>query len=140
MAVKDLTQFLSPDLVLALGGNTYTVRPPSRDAGLKMAAIVAMGTGVYLSSTQTCPTCGRSGEVEISQETRDLVEAVKDEPLGNLSLGSDVLAQMDADGLPEAHQDQAALYALYYWVLGETAADAVISAQAGEPEPETPKA
>lgn len=137
MTTKDLTQFLVPDLVIRLGDNTYTVKPPSRDAGIRMAALVAMGNAAFYASNAQCPTCGRTGAVEVPQETRDLLEPIKDQPLGVLTLGREVFEQMEADGVPEAHQDRVAQYALYYWVLGEQAADATFEATYGGGEGES---
>lgn len=140
MATKDLTAYLTPDLVLPLGGHTYTVKPPSRDVGLKLAAIVSMGMQVYIASTGTCPTCGRSGNPEFDPETKALVDSLGQEPLGNLSLGKAVMDQMEADGLPEAHQDTAAQYAMYYWTMGEDTADAVMNPDNVRTQASIPKA
>ena len=119
MALKDLTEYLAPNLDLPLAGKTYSISPPSRDAGLKLAAIVAVGTA---------ETTGQSEAA--TDEQRALIEASTNDALGDLSLGADVHAAMVADGVPSAHIDTAAMYAMYYWVLGETAADRIFEAQA----------
>lgn len=128
--MKDLTAFLDPDLTIKLGGRTYTVKPPSLIAGLQLAAINAAGVAAYLATQDSCPSCGRSGTVEMTPENEAILEAVGDKPLGVISLGVDVYDQMVLDEIPEKHIDKAALYALYYWVLGEAVADQVIKATA----------
>lgn len=128
--MKDLTAFLDPDLPLKLGVHTYTVRPPTLAVGLQLAAINAAGVAGYLATLGQCPSCGRAGNLDITPETQAVLDAVADTPLGVLSLGQDVYDQMIADAIPGKHVDQAALYALYYWVLGRDTADKIIEATA----------
>lgn len=129
--LKDLTAYLSPGLDLTLGDHTYHVDPPSKDTGIKLAAINAMSISVWAKLTEACPTCGRSGSPDTPPETLALVESMGNVELGELSLGA-VYGQMVADGVPGAHIDQAAVYALYYWTLGADVADQIIATQAGE--------
>lgn len=128
--MKDLTAFLSPNLDLKIGDRTYSVPPPSKDVGLKLAAINAAGVAAYLSLQDQCPTCGRAGAPDaLPDDTRAIVESLADTDLGELSLG-EAYKQMIDDGVPGPHIDQAAVYAMYYWVLGPETADAILSAQA----------
>lgn len=130
MTVKDLTRYLPGDLVLPYKGKEYRVPPPNREVGLQLTAINAMGVAAYQSSLESCPTCGRSGAVEVPEETREVVAALEHVSLGELSLGP-AFAELEADKVPAAHVDQFALYALYFWTLGEETADAIFEAQAG---------
>ena len=127
--MKDLSAFLTPDLVLKAGDKSYVVPPPSKDVGLKLAAINAVGVSAYLSMADQCPTCGRTGTPELPDDTRRSYEAIGDVDLGELSLGP-AYAQMIADGVPGPHIDTYAVYALYYWTLGEETADKIIQARA----------
>ena len=127
--MKDLSAFLTPDLVLKAGDKSYVVPPPSKDVGLKLAAINAAGVAAYMASTHECPTCGRAGVTELPESTQKMLDSIGDMDLGELSLGP-AYAAMVADGVPGPHIDTYAVYALYYWTLGEEAADAVIEARA----------
>lgn len=142
--MKDLTAWLTPDLSLSLGGRTYIVRPPSVEAGLNLTALNVAGVAGYLAVQGACPTCGRTGALEVTDEINERYEALKDTPLGILSLGKDVYEQMIADDLPEKHIDTAALYAMYYWTMGEAAADNLLTAMSEADQPSgvvgTPKA
>ncbi|MEN1976997.1 DUF7426 family protein [Cellulomonas sp. P4] len=131
MALKDLTQYLTPDLQLPYGDRTYTVHPPSKDTGIKLAAINAVGVAAYAAALEECPTCGRKGSPEIPADTLAVIESMKDVDVAALALGSDVHAQMVADGVPGPHIDQFGMYALYYWTLGEETADRIFDAQHG---------
>lgn len=128
--MKDLTAFLDPDLELKLGTHTYKVAPPTMAVGLQLTAINVAGVAAYLAIQGHCPSCGRTGDLDVTPETQAVLDAVGNTPVGVLSLGKDVYDQMVADDLPEKHIDQAALYALYYWVLGRDTADKIIEATA----------
>lgn len=148
MSVKDLTQYLTPGLELKWGERTFTVPPPTKDVGLKLAAINAAGVAAYLAVEDACPTCGRAGAPgDLPEETLELLDAIKGQDLGELSLGPAYRDMIDA-GVPGPHIDQFALYALYYWVMGETTADQILEAQheaqrgggaSGEARRSTPK-
>jgi len=131
VALKDLTQYLTPALELPYDGETYVVQPPSKDVGIKLAAINAIGVASYASVLEQCPTCGRSGSPDVPAETLTLVESMGDVDVAALALGQDVYDRMLADGVPGPHIDQMAMYALYYWTLGEDTADRIFAAQHG---------
>lgn len=127
--------YLPGDLVLPYKGREYRVKPPDRRTGAKLAAINAAGVSAYMALQDRCPTCGRAGQVvELPEETQALLAEIEHENLADLALGADVAAQMDADGVPAAHIDTMAIYALYYWTLGEATADAIMEAQAAGDE------
>ncbi|TKR27133.1 hypothetical protein FA014_01895 [Cellulomonas hominis] len=131
MALKDLTQFLAPALELPCGDRVYVVSPPSKDVGLKLAAINAVGVATYASVLEKCPTCGRAGAPHVPAETLALVESLGETDVAELSLGADVYAQMVADGVSAPDIDMFGMYALYYWTVGEETADAILAAQHG---------
>lgn len=132
MTRKDLTAYLTPDLELPWRDHTFVVKPPSKDSGIKLAAINALGVQSFLGALETCPTCGRTGSIEIPQATLDTIEAIGDTEIGVLSLGQDVYDEMLAAGVPGPDVDTFAVYALYYWTLGEETADQIMSAKAGD--------
>ncbi len=143
MPKVNLGQYLLPDLVIDHEGKEYRTPPPSRKDGLLMASIVAVGTATFTAANSTCPVCGRTGEVEFDPTVKELLDGIKDDPLGWLTLGRGVVEQMTEDGIPEAHQDQYAIYALYYWTMGQDAAETNFEAryrQAHEDEAAAPKA
>lgn len=130
MPIKDLTAYLSPNLELPWRDRTFVVPPPSKDTGLKLAAINAVGVATYSLMSEKCPTCGHAadGELEVSPRTREIYDALGDIDLGELSLGS-AFAEMTEAGVPGADVDMFAVYAMYYWTLGEETADEVMAAQ-----------
>ena len=119
MAVKDLADYLAPDLKLAYRGKVYTVAPPSKDDGLRLAAINAFG--LNFSGDQ------EEARAAIGPRLSALWDAMAEEDaeLGPISLGA-AYDEMVADGMPGPHLDTYAQYALYYWVLGEATADAIM--------------
>lgn len=110
MGFANLTQYLTPNLQLPLNGTVYEVPPPSKEDGLALAAFVAMGMNAAHNS-------------ETSAEDLATIAANRDRNLADMSLGT-AHAQMLKDGVPGAHIDQAAIYAMYYWTMGEEQADA----------------
>ncbi|WP_263120859.1 hypothetical protein [Cellulomonas sp. RIT-PI-Y] len=131
MALKDLTPYLDPDLEIPYNGATYLVPPPSKDVGLKLAAINAVGVAAYAAALEECPTCGRKGSPEVPADTLALLESMKDQDIAELALGPQAHARMVADGVPAPHIDRFGMYALYYWTLGEETADQIFAAQHG---------
>lgn len=131
MALKDLSAYLTPELELPYRDTVYVVPPPSKDVGLKLAAINAVGVASYAQLLEACPTCGRTGSPEVPAKTLALVESIGNMDVALLSLGQDVYDRMVADGVPGPHIDQLGLYALYYWTLGEQVADQIMAAQHG---------
>lgn len=126
MALKDLTEYLTPDLELPHGGKVYVVKPPTKDVGLKLAAINALAAASW---------AGSEAVDKVPESMRAIADTVKDADLGELSLGADVYEQMNADGVPGPHIDTYALYALYYWTMGEQSADELIAIRAGKHDP-----
>lgn len=121
MVSKDLTAYLAPDLELPYDGKTYVVRPPSVETGLKLSAIHAYATA---------GAAGAEALQQISPERREIAESLQDTDLGELSLGA-AYQEMRADEVPGPHLDMFALYAMYYWVLGEDVADKIMELRAG---------
>src|SRR5690625_1034383 len=126
MALKDLSEYLTPDLELPHGGKVYPVKPPTKNTGLILAAINALGAAAW---------SGPEAVDKVPQSMRDLAKTVEDKDLGELSLGEDVYRQMNEDGVPGPHIDTFALYALYYWTIGEESADQLIALRAGKHDP-----
>lgn len=132
MTRKDLSAYLTPALELTdESGRTWTVQPPSKDAGLKLAAINAVGTQVYALSLEVCPTCGKPGAPQIPADTLAIIDSIGSADVASLSLGRDVYDAMLAADVPGPHIDLFGLYALYYWTLGEQVADQIMSASHG---------
>lgn len=129
MALKDLTEYLTPALELPWKDHLFTVQPPSREDGLVMAAINTMGTSLYAASLGACSACGRSGELEVDPTVKALANSASDRSLGELSLGA-VLQEMIDVGVPNPDIEVFELYAFYYWVVGEDAADQILAARA----------
>lgn len=139
MALKDLSAFLAPNLELPWRDRVFVVAPPSKEDGVRLAAINALGVATYLNAMEPCPTCGRATDKhEISEDYQRIAESIKDRDLGEISLGTAYQEMIDA-GMPGADVDMYALYALYYWTLGEETADKVIEARhekvSGESDP-----
>ena len=112
MAFSEHTQYLAPNLTLPLAGHTYHVPPPTKEDGLILTSFVALAVNTANGQQSTPADLERLN----SSAERSLAE---------LSLTSDVYEQMLADKVPGVHIDQAAIYAMYYWTMGEKAADEV---------------
>lgn len=134
---KDFTASITPNLRLKVGDKIYEVPPPSREDGQVMMAINVIGVAAFSAMGGTCEACGRSGDVEVSPSVRALAEANEDRILGELSLGS-AYAEMESD-LDGPLLEQLELYAFYYWVLGETAADQIMAEHLGRKARSLPK-
>lgn len=115
--MKDLSAFLTPNLDIKHGSKVYTVKPPTKEVGLQLAAVSSLGLAAF---------AGRSQD-DIPDGHRTIIEAIKDRDLGELTLG-DAYQEMVNDAVPGPHIDFYARYALYYWVYGETVADEIIAA------------
>lgn len=119
MAYKDLTEYLTPDLELPYEGKTYVVAPPDKDTGLKLSAVTAVGVSAF----------GDADAIDrLSDGQRKLYESIRDVDLGVLSLGA-TYDEMVQDKVPGPHLDTFALYAAFYWTMGERIADQVIAAR-----------
>lgn len=115
--MKDLSAFLTPNLDIKHGSKVYTVKPPTKDVGLKLAAA---------SSLSMAAVSGQTVE-SLPDSYRRIIDSIKDQDLGELTLG-DVYQEMIDDDVPGPHIDFYARYALYYWVYGEQVADEIVSA------------
>lgn len=139
--MKDLTAFLTPNLSLKWRDRVFEVEPPSREDGLILAALNAVGMNAFIAAQDACTVCGRSGAVEPDEKTAALIETVKDKALGEISLGAAYQEMVDA-GVSGPDLELFELYAFYYWTLGEKTADAIIESRAesraGEPAPKAP--
>lgn len=131
MTLKDLTAFLTPNLKLPWKDHVFEVAPPSKEDGLLLAAVNAGGIAQYMNMVAPCEACGRSAEThEISDQFKELIDAAQDRDLGEIALG-DVFQEMQDVGVPGADIDMFALYAFYFWTLGEESADAILAARHG---------
>lgn len=108
----DFTSWLTPSLVIPLGGRTYTVPPPSVAAARN---ILACAVRSELSLGLVTGT--------LDDELTAVLADLADVPLGDITLTVDVHAQMVADGLPASDIDRAAYYALHFWARGKERAD-----------------
>lgn len=129
MTIKDLSSFLTPNLELPWRDHVFVVEPPTKEAGLVMTALNAtVGLAQYAATHDACPTCGRSGAVELDERTQGLLRAAENKDLGELSLGSAYQEMIEA-GVPGPDLEVFELYAMYYWVMGEETADAILDAR-----------
>lgn len=123
----DFTDWAQPDLVLTLGGRTYTVRPPSVDRARLLLAFVVRAEHRLGLVTGPLP-----------RELEAVLVEVGETPLGVYTLGQDVYEQLVADGAAPVTIERMAYYALHYWARGQQRADAVATwLWAPEPEAET---
>lgn len=127
--MKDLTDFLTPNLELKWRDKVFVVPPPSKEDGLVMTAIHVAGVNVYNSTQTPCDACGRSGNVEMDERTSARLALAGDRDLGEFSLGPAYGEMLEA-GVPGPDIELFELWAFYYWVLGETVADEIIAQRA----------
>lgn len=111
--MKDFNRYLPANLDITLGEHTYSIKPPTKKVGTQLAALLAT-------------SMNRLKGEQPSEQDRAALESIPDDlEVGRLSLGDAVYDQMLADEQPGAWMDRAATYALWYWVMGEAAADAM---------------
>ncbi|MBN8883398.1 MAG: hypothetical protein J0H73_13920 [Salana multivorans] len=122
--------WLTPALLLPYGDTVYEAPPPSKEVGIQLAAVNALGIATYASVMEACPTCGRSGAPDVPASTLATIESIGEAEIARLSLGPAYDA-MIADDVPGPHIDQMGVYALYYWTLGEETADKIMAGMHG---------
>lgn len=111
--MKDFNRYLPANLEITLGEHTYSIKPPTKKVGTQLAALLATSMN-RMQGTAVDPADAKT------------LESIPDDlEVGRLSLGDDVYDQMVTDGQPGAWMDRIATYALWYWVMGEKAADAM---------------
>ncbi len=130
--MKDLTAFLVPDLTIGYHGKEFVVPPPSKDDGLLLTAVSAMGVAAFVGGD------GKDATKALTSTQRKMLEAAKDRDLGEVSLGPAYKEMVEA-GIPGPHIDQYALYSMYYWVMGEEVADQIMEARYGQGDGSAPK-
>lgn len=111
MTAVDFEQWVAPDLVLTLGGNTYRVSPPSvADAGriLALAVVAEVMLGISVGP--------------VPDTVQDVVDGIG--PGDHPALGA-AYRQMIDDGLLPVTVDRAATYAIFFWARGREYADAI---------------
>ena len=116
----------TPNLKVNVAGKEYSIPPPTKEVGLALQALVAVGGVLGTHIEGACPACGRSDKVEIDPKFQELLDKYKDRDLGELSLGRRVYSRMNKDGVDGKNLDRVALYALYHWTLGERAAEMAV--------------
>lgn len=137
MPVVDFSSWVVPDLVIPLGEARYTVRPPSVD-GLKIIVDLAVVAEHRLGVV----------EGDVPPEVQARVDALGTTPIGEVSLGPDVHAQMIADGVHPETIRRTAVFAVHYWARGLVRAEYIARAlwalddaeTDDEPEGDDPKA
>lgn len=139
MTFKDLSAHLTPDLELPWKGRTFVVPPPSKEDGLVLTALNAVGIQAFMLTQGACPTCHRSGPMEMDERTMSVVELVRDRDLGEFSLGP-AYAEMIEAGVPGPDLEMFELYAMYFWTMGEETADAILQARTKHRGAPAPKA
>lgn len=92
-------------LIFPIGGRTYRVRPPSVSIGLRLAALWA---------SQFIEDRG--------ERVKAIADALGEDSVPALALGSDVVAQMDADKVPAPVVAECVKIARVAWALGPEAA------------------
>ncbi|MBM3715088.1 MAG: hypothetical protein FJW64_05015 [Actinobacteria bacterium] len=111
MPLADFEEWVTPSLELRAGGRTYTVRPPSVEAGQQLIASAIRGE-INLGMIP--------GVTKVPDEVQRVLDTIT--PGQHPALG-DVYEQMRADGLDKVTIDRAAYYAVFYWTRGKAHAD-----------------
>ena len=110
----DFGAWASPTLDLALGGRTYTVRPPSVGRARQILACVVRSE-ISLGLV----------DGPMPAELQTVLDEIRETPLGVVSLGQDVYDQMVADEIPAQDVDRVSWYAVQFWGRGKKQADAL---------------
>jgi hypothetical protein len=114
MTHTDFSDWVTPDLVLTLGGRTYTVHPPD----------VARSGQVVALAVQAEHDLGLAAG-PVPADMAATIDAIIGTPLGDVTLGVDVHRQMQDDGLDPATINRMAYYALLFWARGKQRADRI---------------
>lgn len=123
MGTVDFSEWVVQDLVIPLGGRTYRVPPPSVGRARTILAL-AVQSEIFLGLVKA----------EMPKDLQDAVNEVMDAPLGEITLGPDVYAQLIEDGHPAQTIDRMAYYAMHYWARGKARADALATLMWGTPK------
>jgi hypothetical protein len=133
VSAVDFAAWAEPNLVLTLGGHTFTVRPPSVDDSAKVIALAVRGE-VNLGIA----------EGPMPAELQAIIDTI--EPGEHPALGDAYDAMWEA-GISPVSIDRMAYYAIFYWARGGAYADWIAAAlftprqidesapEAGESEP-----
>lgn len=108
---SDFASWAVPDLIIPLGGQTYTVRPPSVDDTGKLLACAVRGE-VNLGIV----------DGSIPDDVQEILDSI--EPDQHPALGA-TYHQMVADGVDPVTIDRMAYYAVFYWARGKEYADTI---------------
>lgn len=111
MASVDFTDWVAPNLVLTLGGKTYTVAPPNV-AESRLILALAVRSEIQLGLTK----------VAMPPELAAALEHASGQPLGEITLGDQYQTLID-DGHAAPTIDRMAFYAMLYWARGKGRAD-----------------
>jgi hypothetical protein len=126
----DFSAWVVPDLVLTLGGRTYTVQPPSVSRARQVLAL-SIASDAQLARR------------DLPESVQTVVDAITD-PLAVVTLGQDVYDQLVADGVPAEVVKRMGFYGLHFWTSGKDKADrlaqALWAADDGEWDGADPKA
>lgn len=131
MTHVDFEAWVTPDLVLTVGGGTYRVSPPSVDRA-----------GKILACTVRAEYSLGWAKGDLPESVAATLDALADESLEDLTLGAGVHREMVDAGLDPQTLQRLAYYAMFYWARGKATADAIgtamwsapVEAEAGEGE------
>lgn len=133
--IRDLTEYLTPNLVLPYRGTTYVAPPPSYTDGLVLAAILITSPSLH------DPAAHAAAVESLPARSRELFDAAQGRDLGELALGA-AYEQMVADGMPLDDLNLYSWFAMIRWVNGVEAADAFLDRMrehnGGEATPKAP--
>jgi len=113
MPFTDFEEWVTPNLDLTLRGRTYTVRPPSVEAGKKIAAAAVRGE-IKLGLIE--------GVTEVPAEIQRVLDTIEK---GEHPALGDAYKAMLLNGLDSVTIDRAAYYAVFYWARGKEYADSL---------------
>lgn len=111
MSFTDFEEWVTPNLELTLRGRTYVVRPPSVEAGKKIAAAAVRGE-IKLGLIE--------GVTEVPDEIQRVLDTIEQ---GEHPALGDAYGAMQLNGLDSVTIDRAAYYAVFYWARGKEYAD-----------------
>lgn len=117
--VKDLSAFAAPTLDLNMGrGRIVHIAPPSAESGAKLAAIVTLASAVA------------AGDISdsVRSQYNQMLQDMDQEDLDRIAVGGEY-DRMVAEGWPSNDIRTVCQYATFYWVFGESTADAILNAE-----------
>ncbi|VDG76162.1 Uncharacterised protein [Actinobaculum suis] len=103
----------------------FEVEPPNAADGATLTALytVLLQRQTIEPEPETCSTCGQAVLTATNRRLRAALEAAKDRDVEDIALGEDNVRRLKETGVPGQDIALLGIYAMVFWVGGQTMAD-----------------